>query len=169
VPGLRINTSLVAGAAGISPGTFLLGVIPAIIIWLAGYTLLGVAVGVPALAFLNHVQHAAVISGALALIGLTTVIAIRHVPPARDLGDTVIWATRPLVVALSVAIDIIIAAVFSGTTELVPDWLGFDGPDGVLSLAVIVAVVVLLYVSAARGIMGGTAGERLTGVRYSSA
>lgn len=169
VPGLRINTSLVAGAAGVSPGTFLLGVIPAIVIWLAGYTLLGVLVGVPALAFLNHVQHVAVTGGALALIGLITVIAIRRVPPARNLGHTVIWVSRPLVAALAVAIDMLIAGVFSGTTELVPDWLGFDGPDGVLSLAVIVAVVVLLYVGAARGVMGGTAGERLTGVRYSFA
>ena len=48
----------VAGAAGVAPSTFLLGVVPAIIIWLAAYTLLGVVVGVPVLASLNHVQHA---------------------------------------------------------------------------------------------------------------
>ncbi len=70
VPGLRINTTLVAGAAGISAGTFLLGVVPAIIIWLAAYTLLGVVVGVPVLASLNYVQHVAVTGVVLVLIGL---------------------------------------------------------------------------------------------------
>jgi hypothetical protein len=53
--------------------------------------------------------------------------------------------------------------------ELLHDLLGFDGPDGVIWLAVIVAAVILLYVSATRGIMGGTVGERLTRLRYGSA
>jgi hypothetical protein len=169
VPGLRITTSLVAGAAGVAPGTFLLGVVPAIVIWLAGYTLLGVVVGVPGVALLNHVQRLAVTGGALVLIGLITIIGIRYIPPARHHEDPLIWAPHLLLVALSVVIDITVAGAASGTTVLLPDWLGFDGPDGVISLAVIVAVVILLYVSVARGIMGGTAGERLTRVRYGSA
>jgi hypothetical protein len=57
-------------------------------------------------------------------------------------------------------------SIASGTAELLHARLRFDS---VSALAVIVAVVILLYVGATRGIMGGTAGERLTSVRYSSA
>ncbi len=167
VPGLRINTSLVAGAAGVSPVTFLLGVVPAIIIWLAAYTLLGVVVGVPVLASLNHVQHIALTGVVLVLISLATAIGIRYIPPGRQLGDALIRAPRPVLIALAVVTDMAIAiSAASGAAELLHDWLGFDS---VISLAVIVGAVTLLYVGATRGIIGGTAGECVTGVRYKSA
>src|SRR5579872_479671 len=167
IPGLRINTTLVAGAVGISPGTFFVGVVPAIIIWLAAYTLLGVVVGVPVLASLNHVQHIAVTGVVLLLIGLATVIGIRYIPPGRQLGDALIRASGPLPMALAVAVDLTIAvSTASGTGELAHAWLGVDS---VRSLAVIIGAVMLLYLAATRGIIGGTAGERLANVRYSSA
>ena len=42
--------------------------VPAIIIWMGAYTLLGVVIGMPVLASLDHVQHFAVMGPELALI-----------------------------------------------------------------------------------------------------
>lgn len=165
VPGLRINTSLVAGAAGVAPATFLLGVVPAIVIWMAAYTILGVLVGVPVLASLDRVQHFAVTAVVLILIGLATVAGILYIPSSGSLEGPLIRGPGPLLLALSIVVDITIAiAVASGTTGLLDAWLDFDG---LISLAVIGAVVILIYVTIMRRIIGGTAGERLTGVRYS--
>ena len=164
VPGLRINTSLVAGAAGVAPITFLLGVVPAIVIWLAAYTLLGVVVGVPVLASLNRVQHLAVTGVVLVLIGLSTLIGIRYIPSIERLEGPLIRVSRTLAVALSVIVDLGIAiCVASGMTVLVHIWLGLDG---VISLTAVGAGVILIYVSATRRLIGGTAGERLTGTKY---
>ena len=164
VPGLRINTSLVAGAAGVAPVTFLLGVVPAIIIWLAVYTLLGVAVGVPILASLNRVQHLAVTAVVLILIGLSTLVGIRYIPSIERLEGPLIRVSRPLAVSISVVVDLGIAICIAlGMTVLVHIWLRLGG---VISLSAIGAVVILIYVTAARRIIGGTAGERLTGTRY---
>ena len=169
VPGLRINTSLVAGAMGVSPGTFLLGVTPAIIIWLAAYTLLGVVVGVPVLASLNHVQHVAVTGVVLILIGVVTLVGLRYIPPGQQFDCGLVRAPRMVLAGLSVVIDIAVAATLaSGTIELLRAWLS-NGPDSAISLALIIGAVVLIYVAATRRLVGGTAGERLTSVRYNSA
>ena len=71
-----------------------------------------------------------------------------------------------LILAISVVVDVTIAAgVAFGTTDLFHVWLGLDN---VILLAAIVAGVILLYVGATRRVIGGTAGERLTGVRYTA-
>lgn len=167
IPGLRINTTLVAGAAGVAPGAFLLGVVPAILIWIAVFSLLGVLVGVPVLASLNHVQHVAVTGVVLVLIGAATVIGVRYIPPTEQLGEHMIRAPGPLLIALSVIVDVTITASLAfGTAEVLEDWLGIHG---VISVAATFAAVMLLYVSAMRRILGGTGGERLTGARYGAA
>jgi membrane protein DedA with SNARE-associated domain len=164
VPGLRINTSLVAGAAGVARGTFLLGVVPAIIIWLGAYTLLGVLVGVPILASLDRAQHIALTGFVLALIGLVTLVGIRSIPAASRLEDPLISISHPLAMVVSILVDLAIAvSVASGAAELLHVWLDVEG---IISFTGILAFVVLVYVRATRGFIGGTAGERLTGARY---
>jgi hypothetical protein len=143
-----------------------LGVVPAIIIWLAAFTLLGVVVGVPVLATLNHVQHLAVTGVVLVLIGVVTVIGVRYIPSIEQLEGPLINLSRPLSVAVSIVIDLAIVTTFaSGTTELLHLWLDLEG---VITFSVVTAVVILIYVSVARRIIGGTAGERLTSVRYAA-
>ena len=98
-----------AGAAGVAPVTFLLGVVPAIVIWLAAYTLLGVIVGVPVLASLNRVQHLAVTGIVLILIGLSTLIGIRYIPSVERLEGPLIRVSRSLALSISVVVDLGIA------------------------------------------------------------
>ena len=164
IPGLRITTSLVVGAAGVAPGTFAIGVVPAIVIWMGAYTLLGVVIGMPVLASLDHVQHFAVMGVEMALIAAVTAIGIRYIPSAQHFGGSLIAGAGALIFVISVVVDMTITAgVALGTTDLFHVWLGLDN---VILLAAIVAGVILLYVGVTRRVIGGTAGERLTGVRY---
>ncbi|HZT96506.1 MAG TPA: VTT domain-containing protein [Chloroflexota bacterium] len=167
VPGLRINTSLVAGAAGVPRGTFFVGVVPAIIIWLGAYTLLGVVIGRPVLATLNGVQHVTVTAVGLLLIGLAVAIGIRYIPSSRRHYDPSVRLGIPLLLTLSIVVDLLIAAGLASTTAvLLQVWFGLHD---VLKAAVIVAAMVLVYVAATRRTFGGTAGECLTGMRYGAA
>ena len=59
-----------------------------------------------------------------------------------------IRAPRPLLIALTVVVDLTIAiSIASGTARLVHVWLGLDS---VISLAAIIGAVILLYVGGAR-------------------
>jgi membrane protein DedA with SNARE-associated domain len=166
IPGLRINTSLVAGAAGVPRSTFLLGVVPAIAIWLVAYTLLGIFVGEPVLGALNHVQHLAVTGVVLILVGVVTVIGIRYIPSSDAMDSPFVRLPRTLSVTVSAVVDIAIALmVASGTTELLRAWFSVDG---VVAVSAVVAVVVLIYISVTRRMIGGTVGERVTGATYRS-
>ncbi|MDQ2961464.1 MAG: DedA family protein, partial [Candidatus Dormibacteraeota bacterium] len=60
IPGLRIYTTLVAGAVRMPRRTFLAGMIPATVLWVVVFTALGAAVGIPVEHFLNAVERLAV-------------------------------------------------------------------------------------------------------------
>jgi membrane-associated protein len=169
VPGLRVYTAIVSGAAGVDLRIFLLGVIPAIVLWLLGFTFIGVLVGVPALASLSHVQHLAVTGAGLIAIGAVTLLGIRHIPQGDAGAPALLRAPRRWLVVLSIGIDLAIASsVVSGVTELLREGLGLDDPDGIIDLALITAAIILFYVGVARRLVGATAGERLVGIRYAS-
>jgi len=164
VPGLRVTTSLVAGASGVGATTFFVGVAPAIVIWLAAYTFLGVLVGVPVIAALGHVQGVALSVVILVLIGIATLAGIRYIPSTKPTAPPWIGSTVPVLVTLSVMVDVTIAmGLASGMAEMLRAWLGFDA---LIPLAIAVSDVVLVYIGLTRLMIGGTAGERLTGVRY---
>ncbi|HEX6509975.1 MAG TPA: VTT domain-containing protein [Chloroflexota bacterium] len=168
-PGLRVYTAIVSGAAGVDLRIFLLGTVPAIVIWLLVFTLIGVLVGVPALASLSHVQHLAVTGAALIAIGVVTFLGIRLMPQREVGAPALLRVPVRWLLVLSIAIDVAIASsVVSGVTELLHDGLGLDDPDGIIDLALITGAIVLLYVAVARRAVGATAGERLLGIRYGS-
>jgi membrane protein DedA with SNARE-associated domain len=169
VPGMRVYTSIVSGAAGVDAGIFLLGAVPAIILWVTAFTLIGILMGVPALSSLSHVQHLAVTGAALVAIGAVTLVGIRHIPHGSEGAPALFRAPLGWLIGLSIGIDLIIAgSVLSGVTELLREGFGLDDPDGIIDLALIAAVIVLLYVSVARRLIGATAGERLLGIRYAA-
>jgi membrane protein DedA with SNARE-associated domain len=169
VPGMRVYTAIVSGAAGVGLRTFLLGAIPAIVLWLVVFTVIGILVGVPALASLSHVQHLAVTGAILVAIGAVTFIGIRHIPQGDAGAPTFLGAPLRWLLVLSIGIDLTIASsIVSGVTELLREGLGLDDPDGIIDLALITAAIILFYVGVARRLVGATAGERLLGIRYAS-
>lgn len=169
VPGLRIYTSLVAGAVGIELRVFLLGVIPAILVWVVGFTLLGALVGIPVEHFLGRVGKLAFDAAVVIGIGVGGILALRNVPPADRAHNALrntpgLWR---LVIALCIDIGII-GAIVSGITELVRDGGGPADPDGFTDVALIVAAIIVVYVVATRRGIGTTGGERLLNVSYRS-
>jgi membrane-associated protein len=169
IPGLRIYTAIVSGAAGVDLRVFLLGVIPAVVVWLFFFTALGVLVGVPALTSLSHVQHLAVTGAGLLAIGVVTLFGVRHIPHGDTVTPAWFGAPRWLLLVVSIILDLTVAiSIVSGFTEMLRDGFGLDDPDGIIDLALITGAVVLLYVGVARRVIGATVGERLLGVRYVS-
>ena len=167
IPGLRVYTAIVSGAAGVNLRIFLLGAVPAILIWLLFFTVLGLLVGVPALASLSHVQHLAVTGAGLLAIGAATFLGVRRMPGGDMAASTLLRLPRAWLVTLSAIVDLTITtSVVSGTVEILREGFGFDDPDGIIDLALVLALIVLLYVGLARRLVGATAGERLLGVRY---
>jgi membrane-associated protein len=167
LPGLRVYTSLVAGAAGVELRPFLLGTIPSIIVWVCGFTLLGALVGIPAQHFLGQAGKVALNAAMLAGVGLGGYFALRHIPAAERGNNALQRTPRPGRLALALALDVgIVASVVSGVTELIRDGGGPADPDGFTDIVLIVVVVALSYVVVSRRGVGGTGGEALLNITY---
>ena len=167
VPGMRVYTAIVCGAAGVDLRVFLLGAVPSIAVWLLIYAGVGFLVGVPALASLSHVQHLAVTGAGLVVIGAATLLGIHRIPHGEEGAPALLRTPFRWLMVLAGAIDLTVAmSLVSGVIELLHEWLGLADPDGVIDLALIAAVVILFYVAATRSLIGATAGEHLLGIRY---
>jgi len=167
IPGLRVYCSMVAGAVGIDLRVFLLGVIPSMVLWVGGGTLIGVVVGVPAVHALSHAQHLALNGCLLVVIGAGTYLALRHIPAAQRGNNAMRQAPPPWRLGLALTIDgAIIASIASGVAELARDGLGLGDPNGFMDLASIFAAIALSYIALARRSAGATAGEGLLAVTY---
>jgi membrane-associated protein len=165
IPGLRIYTSLVAGAAGVDRRTFLLGVVPATVAWVAVFVVLGAAVGIPVEHFLGEVQKLAVQGAILVAIGLGSFLAIRRVP-AGDRGALVRMPYGVRVV-LALAVDLgLVASMLSGVVALVRRLVGAGLIAGWADALVVAAGIGIFYLVITRRGTGATAGEALLRTTY---
>ncbi|HXZ99143.1 MAG TPA: VTT domain-containing protein [Candidatus Binatia bacterium] len=83
VPGLRVYSTMVVGALRMELRTFLLGLVPAVVMWVGGFTLLGGLAGGPVEAVVSAIEHYATEAGAgLAAVAATTV-TVRHMRHRR--------------------------------------------------------------------------------------
>src|SRR5207302_2120827 len=81
IPGLRVYTTLVAGAVGVGWRRFVVAVAPAIAVWDLTFTLLGVFVGIPAQRFLGRAENFAVRAGIVLVLLAAAYLILRRVPP----------------------------------------------------------------------------------------
>ena len=165
IPGLRIITTLVAGALGVGRRIFVPGLVASTVIWVLTYTLLGAAVGLPVEHYLGELQKLAVQGGVLVAIGVGGYLAVRHVPSAAD--SVMERMPQPSRVAVALAIDVgVIACVVAGLLAIGRRVVGLDlgvsWSDGV----VVIGVVIAFYVVVARRGPGATAGEALLRTTY---
>jgi membrane-associated protein len=168
-PGLRVYTSMVAGAANLDLRTFLLGAVPAILVWVAVFTTLGIVVGVPAEHVLTRVQGITAEGAVLAAVGAATFLGIRHIPAGERGNEALHAAGDPLRLSLAACLDAgIVATVVSGVTELSDVIVGFPDIDGLVDITLVIAAILLLYIVASRRGAGGTAGETLMEISYRS-
>jgi energy-coupling factor transport system substrate-specific component len=84
IPGLRVYTSQVAGVSRMPRLTFLSGLIPANVVYIAGFVGLGAAFGRPILALVQAAEHQLLIA-LLVLVALVGVFLLTRAPVRRTL------------------------------------------------------------------------------------
>ena len=99
VPGLRVYSTLVLGALRVERRTFVRGLAPAVLLWVAGLIALGWLAGAPVEAALHRLDHLAVTAG-LGLAGLAVLVGAarlwqghRRQAASRSLGLAATSAT----------------------------------------------------------------------------
>jgi membrane-associated protein len=167
IPGLRIYTTLVAGAVRVPRGTYLGGMIPSTVIWVSAFTALGTAIGIPVEHFLNRVETVAVEAVIVAAVGVGSYLAIRKTPPSSGAGLVRLpYAARA---AIAIVIDLaVVGSIVTGVVGLGRRLFGIYIGAGWLDALVATLVAVILYVVVARRGAGGTVGEALLQTSYVS-
>jgi membrane protein DedA with SNARE-associated domain len=164
LPGLRVYTTLVAGATGLGRGTFVLGMVPAAFTWVVAFTLLGVAVGLPAEHLLERVNQAAVRGAILLAVGLVGFLALRYAPGAS--GATLSAPGRwrlPAAVAIDAGIVGSVAAGLSALARLV---FHSQEPNDYFEILTAIAVLAFLFILLTRIRAGKTPGEVVLSIDY---
>jgi membrane protein DedA with SNARE-associated domain len=169
VPGLRINTTLVAGALEVPRRRYLAGLIPSIVIWEVVFVGLGAALGAPVAHYLGRLEHLLLRGVVFIAIGLAGYLAARHVPIPGAVEEEAppprrFHAPR---LALAAAVDIAaIALIVSGLDTVVDAALGPRPVNESLLLALQLAVSVTVYLALSRTLSRTTVGEALFRVTY---
>ncbi|HEY8756186.1 MAG TPA: VTT domain-containing protein [Candidatus Dormibacteraeota bacterium] len=167
IPGLRIYTTLVAGAVRVPGRTFLVAMVPSTIVWVGAFVALGTVVGIPVEHFFNSVEQLAVQGAILIVMGLGGYLAIRRTPPSTGAG--LVRVPRPLRAVIAAAIDIgVIASIVTGFLAVGRRLFGIGIGAGWLDIVIPMAVTGIIYIVVARRGAGGTVGEALLQTSYVS-
>ncbi|HEX4215344.1 MAG TPA: VTT domain-containing protein [Candidatus Dormibacteraeota bacterium] len=165
IPGLRIYTSLVAGAVHVEVRRFVAAVLPAIAVWVTAFLVLGVFVGPAA----SHLFGEAAILGGRGLIVLAIFVCaylvLRRLPrraAARRRVDSHSGGWR---LAAAFAVDLGVVGLATVALAFVTGLEGAD-PGGVISAALVVGSIALVYMLIARRGIGYTVGEAIFRVHY---
>jgi len=169
IPGLRIYTTLVAGAVRVSRRSFLVAIAWSTIVWVGVFVALGMLIGVPVVHFLDRIQQLAVQGAILIVMGVGCYLAVRKTPATSGAG--LVRVPRWVRVLLAAGIDIgVVATIVTGLLAIarVLDFGGFGFGSGWVDAVVTLLVVGAFYVVVARRSTGATAGEVLLQTSYVS-
>ncbi|PZR86018.1 MAG: hypothetical protein DLM67_24635 [Candidatus Nephthysia bennettiae] len=164
VPGLRIYTTLAAGAVGVSLWRFVLGIVPAVALWVAVFTLLGVFVGIPAERVLGRFEAFAVRFGVVLVLLAAAYLVINRIPWISGHPRRIPQAPR-WKLAVAAIVDLLLVAVAMVALGLLTGLEALE-PDSVVSAAAVVGILSLVYLVIARRSVGLTAGEALLRIHY---
>ncbi|MGD0834801.1 MAG: VTT domain-containing protein [Candidatus Dormibacteria bacterium] len=166
IPGLRIYTTLVAGAVKVPRRSFIVAMSLSTVVWVGVYVALGILVGVPVEHLLSQVQKLAVQGGILIVMGVGCYVAVRKAPPSSGAG--LVRVPRWLRVLVAAVLDIgVVASIITGLFAL-SRLVGFEFGTGWLDAVVALLVVGAFYVVVARRSAGATVGEVLLQTSYIS-
>ncbi|MDQ6857060.1 MAG: VTT domain-containing protein [Candidatus Dormibacteraeota bacterium] len=167
IPGLRIYTTLVAGAVRVPARTFVVAMVPSTIVWVAAFVALGTVVGLPVEHFFNQVEKLAVQGVILVVMGLGVFFAIRRTPPSSGAG--LVRVPRVVRAVIAAAIDIgVIFSIVTGLLALGRRLFGIGIGAGWLDAVIPMVVGGIIYIVAARRAAGATVGEALLQTSYIS-
>jgi membrane protein DedA with SNARE-associated domain len=161
LPGLRPYTTLVAGAARVSPRTFLEGAVPALFLWNVVWILIGMLVGLPFADFFTHVEKLLVRGVVLLALGAIAWLAIRDASPDRAGGlSRVTPRLRP---TLALIVDAaIVFSIVGGLFAIGRAIINLDFGGWVEIVVAALGLIVLLVI----GRRAETPGEKLFSTHY---
>ncbi len=161
LPGVRPYATLISGAAEVDLRTFLLGAVPALVVWQIGWCVLGMLVGLPVAHFLGHFEKLVVRGIILVALGAVVLFAVREESPDRR--GALANLTPRLRATLALFTDASIVASIVGGLFLIARLLVDVEADGWIEI-LCASVALLLLVVAGRSIQ--TPGETLFDTHY---
>lgn len=164
LPGLRVYTSLVAGAVGLNLGRFMTGVVPASALWVATFMGLGLFVGAPVERLLGRFEAYGLRALVVVVVVVVWVVAARWMPAAGPATGADPHRGRwRLPVAFGV--DLFAVSCVAGALSLFTGLTG-GAPDDLALVVAMFAILGVLYLVVARQTVGYTLGEAILDVRY---
>ena len=164
LPGLRVYTSLVAGAVGLNLRRFMTGVLPASALWVVAFMGLGLFVGAPVERLFGRFEAYGVRAVAVAVVVVVWVVAARWMPAAKPATAAGPHSGRWRL-AVAFVLDLLAVTCVAGALSLITNLAGDDSGD-LAFVAAIFAILGVLYLVVARQTVGYTLGEALLDVRY---
>jgi membrane-associated protein len=161
LPGVRPYATLISGAAEVDLQTFLLGAVPALVVWQIGWCVLGMLVGLPVAHFLGHFEKLVVRGIILVALGAVVLFAVREESPDRR--GALANLTPRLRATLALFTDTGIVASVVGGLFLIARLLVDVEADGWIEI-LCASVALLLLLVAGRSIQ--TPGETLFDTHY---
>ena len=165
IPGLRIYTTLVAGAVGVRRRDFVLGMVPSTAVWVVVWVVLGIVAGIPLEHFFTKVSSLALQGAILVVIGVGGYLAIRRAPTSQreSLAHLPVWIRTGLAVAVDVTV---VASILTGLAAIVRRLSGVGPSASWADGVVVVAAIAALYLFVSRRGAGATVGEALLRTVY---
>lgn len=164
LPGLRVYTSLVAGAVGLERRRFMTGVLPASALWVVAFIGLGFFVGVPVERLMGRFAAYGLRAGVILVIAVVWVFAARRIPaPRRD--EAAPTSKAPWRIPLALLLDFVLVFAVVAILSLLSD-LATQNLNDVVLAAVMFSLLSLVYILVARETVGFTLGEAVLDVRY---
>jgi hypothetical protein len=111
LPGIRPYATLISGAAGGDIRTFLIGALPALLLWELFWILVGMLVGLPAAHLLGRFERIALRGVILVALGAVAWLAIRNVSSERREGIARVGPRFRASLALAVDSGIVVCVV----------------------------------------------------------
>lgn len=161
IPGLRPYATLVSGAAEVDVRTFLLGALPALLIWEIAVVAAGMIVGLPIAHFLGRFEKLALRGVLLVALGTVVWLAIRDAT-VDERGGIARIAPR-LRASLALAVDAAIVVSVVGGFFAIARRVVLITANGWLEIIVAALVLIGLLLF---GRMGQTPGEVLFETHY---
>lgn len=164
LPGLRVYTSLVAGAVALDRRRFAIGVLPASAVWVAIFIGLGFFVGARVERLFGYFAAYGLKAGVILVIAVVWVLAARHIPAPRREQD-VPASPAPWRLPLALCLDFVLVFAVVAILSLLSD-LATQNLNDVVIAAVIFSLLSLAYILVARETVGFTLGEVAFDIRY---
>ena len=140
LPGVRPWATLSCGAMGLPLRRFLLGALPSLLLWLLGWTVVGVLVGLPVEHFLGVFQKLVLRGGILLLLGVAAYLGLHRLQRQGLIAQQrrVVWLPLTLLITGGAVASMVVGVLAIGRGLVGDDsasWI-----DGLL-VAVLLAAV----------------------------